>query len=85
MLHADLRGRVGQIELDVSLDVAPGSCLALAGPSGAGKSTVLRAIAGIFRPADGTVTCAGDVWLDTAHGVNVPPERRRCGDGVQDY
>jgi molybdate transport system ATP-binding protein len=76
---------VGRIQLDVSLDVGPGRCLALAGPSGAGKSTVLRIIAGIVRPEHGTVTCDGQVWLDTSGGVNLPPERRSCGYVFQDY
>ena len=85
MLHAEARTRIGRIDLDVSLDVASGRCLALAGPSGAGKSTVLRVIAGIVRPEQGTVTCDGDVWLDTARGVNLAPERRSCGFVFQDY
>jgi molybdate transport system ATP-binding protein len=85
LLHADVTTRAGRIALDVSLDVGPGRCLALAGPSGAGKSTILRVIAGIVRPDRGRVTCAEEVWLDTADGVNLPPERRSCGYVFQDY
>jgi molybdate transport system ATP-binding protein len=70
--------------LDVALEVAEGECLALAGPSGVGKTTVLQAVAGLFAPERGHVSC-GDVWLDTARGVNVAPERRRCGYVFQDY
>ncbi|MEU3146324.1 MULTISPECIES: ABC transporter ATP-binding protein [unclassified Streptomyces] len=40
----------------VSLEVAPGTRLALVGPSGAGKSTLGRLLAGIYAPRDGTVT-----------------------------
>ena len=39
----------------LSLTVPRGSLLALAGPNGAGKSTLLRLIAGVLRPARGTV------------------------------
>ncbi|MFC3835629.1 MULTISPECIES: ABC transporter permease subunit [Deinococcus] len=39
----------------VTLDVRRGEFLALIGPSGGGKSTVLRVIAGLLRPAAGTV------------------------------
>jgi molybdate transport system ATP-binding protein len=85
LLHADVRTRVGRIELDVELDVGRGRCLALAGPSGAGKSTVLRIIAGIVRPERGRVSCDGQVWLDTGAGVNLAPERRSCGYVFQDY
>ena len=70
--------------LSLGFEVAQGECLALAGPSGAGKTTVLSAVAGLFRPERGLVVC-GDVWLDTARGVDVAPERRRCGYVFQDY
>jgi molybdate transport system ATP-binding protein len=70
--------------LEVALEVADGECLALAGPSGAGKTTVLQTVAGLFTPERGLVFC-GSVWFDTAQGVNVLPERRRCGYVFQDY
>ncbi|MFC8983939.1 ABC transporter ATP-binding protein [Streptomyces sp. NPDC057115] len=40
----------------VSLEVPPGTRLALVGPSGAGKSTLGRLLAGIYAPRDGRVT-----------------------------
>ncbi|NEB74093.1 ABC transporter ATP-binding protein [Streptomyces sp. SID14478] len=43
----------------VTLDVAPGTRLALVGPSGAGKSTLGRLLAGIYAPRTGTVTLGG--------------------------
>ncbi|MDX3054659.1 ABC transporter ATP-binding protein [Streptomyces sp. NE06-03E] len=44
---------------EVSLDVAPGTRLALVGPSGAGKSTLGRLLAGIYAPRSGEVTLGG--------------------------
>ncbi|WP_217570732.1 ABC transporter ATP-binding protein [Streptomyces sp. GbtcB7] len=44
---------------EVSLEVAPGTRLALVGPSGAGKSTLGRLLAGIYAPRDGRVTLGG--------------------------
>ncbi|MGN6189152.1 MAG: ATP-binding cassette domain-containing protein, partial [Conexibacter sp.] len=85
MLSLALEARVGAVALDLALDVAEGTCLALAGPSGAGKTSVLRAAAGLLRPARGRVACGGDVWLDTAAGVDLPPERRGCGYVFQEY
>ncbi|MFD3654947.1 ABC transporter ATP-binding protein [Streptomyces sp. NPDC058620] len=43
----------------VTLDVAPGTRLALVGPSGAGKSTLGRLLAGIYAPRSGEVTLGG--------------------------
>jgi molybdate transport system ATP-binding protein len=59
--------------------------VALAGPSGAGKTTVLRAVAGLFRPERGLVALGGDVWLDTGRGVCLAPEERAVGLVFQDY
>ncbi|MET9494237.1 ABC transporter ATP-binding protein [Streptomyces sp. NPDC006552] len=44
---------------EVTLDVAPGTRLALVGPSGAGKSTLGRLLAGIYAPRRGQVTLGG--------------------------
>lgn len=41
---------------DLSFSVGSGELLALVGPNGAGKSTTLRLIAGLIRPAAGTIT-----------------------------
>ena len=69
----------------MSLAVRTGECLALAGPSGAGKTTILRVAAGLVRPQRGLVEADGATWLDTARGIDVPPERRRCGYVFQEY
>ncbi|MFI8169586.1 ABC transporter ATP-binding protein [Streptomyces sp. NPDC085931] len=56
----------------VSLEVAPGTRLALVGPSGAGKSTLGRLLAGIYAPRDGRITL-GDAELS-----RMPAERVRA-------
>ncbi len=45
---------------DLSLAVAPGSCLVVEGPNGAGKTSLLRVLAGLTQPESGTVTWDGD-------------------------
>ncbi len=71
--------------LDVAFAARAAGVTALFGPSGCGKSSVLAAIAGLLRPREGRVALAGEApMLDTARGVFVPPERRRCAVVFQD-
>jgi molybdate transport system ATP-binding protein len=85
VLRVEARARLGALDLDVALETPPGGCLALAGPSGAGKTSILRVVAGLLRPREGRVACGEEVWLDTARGIDVPPEERRCGYLFQEY
>jgi molybdate transport system ATP-binding protein len=85
VLRIEARARLGALDLDVALDVAAGRCLALAGPSGAGKTSILRVAAGLLTPDRGAVSCGEELWLDTARGVDLAPERRGCGYVFQEY
>ena len=77
--------RRGAVEVlhGVDLDIMPGEIVALIGPNGAGKSTLLGTIAGVYAPAAGRITLAGE-RLDgrpaeevVARGVALVPERRQ--------
>ena len=70
---------------DVELTLEAAGPLALVGPSGAGKSTVLRAIAGLTRPAAGRIALGDEVWFDGKRGISLPPEARRVGLVFQHY
>lgn len=43
----------------VSLTIAPRQCWAIVGPNGAGKSTLVRLIAGLLKPARGSISFNG--------------------------
>jgi molybdate transport system ATP-binding protein len=75
----------GPIPLDASISSDAGSVMALVGPSGSGKTTILRAVAGLYRPRHGRVVVNGQVWLDTECGIDVPPYLRRVGLVFQNY
>jgi len=68
---------------DASLEVASGQVVVLVGPNGAGKTTLLNTIAGLLRPASGTVRFDGqDVTKAepaslVRRGLALVPERRR--------
>lgn len=52
-LSAERGGR--PVFSDVSFSLGSGEALCVVGPNGAGKSTLLRVLAGLLRPAGGTV------------------------------
>lgn len=71
--------------LDVSLVLEARKRLALVGPSGAGKTSILRTVAGLFKPESGLIRIGGETVFDSVEGIDVPPEERRCGYVSQDY
>ncbi len=80
-----LRIRYGEVEAvrRVDLEVGRGEIIALVGANGAGKSSTLGAIAGLVRPAAGTITFDGQDITGLAaeviarRGVSLVPEGRR--------
>jgi molybdate transport system ATP-binding protein len=72
---------VAQIRYPVEASTA----LILFGPSGSGKTTILRCIAGLEWPEEGTIRFVSRTWLDTASKIRVPPQDRRIGYMSQDY
>ena len=81
----DLKVNYGGIEAvkGISFDVQEGSIVTLIGANGAGKSSTLRAIAGLVKPAYGSIVFRGDniAGMDTSvivrKGVTLVPEGRR--------
>lgn len=65
-----------------SLALTAGEIVTLVGPTGCGKSSVLRAVAGLERPAAGQIVLDGMV-IDRDRFV--PPEKRGCGLVFQDF
>jgi molybdate transport system ATP-binding protein len=63
----------------------PPSVTILFGPSGSGKSTILRCLAGLEQPEEGTISFGDELWFDATARVTVPPQARRLGYMAQDY
>ena len=85
-LQVQLRS-ASPIRLEAEFDCGAGELVALVGPSGSGKTSMLRAIAGLWTPADvqGHIRVAGQTWLDTAASVQLSPQQRRAGLVFQHY
>jgi molybdate transport system ATP-binding protein len=62
-----------------------GDVLAIFGPSGSGKTTVLRSIAGLYRPSEIVVRSGAETWSDTSTATHLPPHRRAVGFVFQEY
>jgi molybdate transport system ATP-binding protein len=69
--------------LEAAFD-SPGGVTALFGRSGAGKSTIAGLLAGLVKPDRGRITIDGEVLVDRAARIFVPPHRRRIGCVFQD-
>jgi molybdate transport system ATP-binding protein len=79
-----IRHSRGNFTLDVAFTAASGGVTALFGPSGSGKTSIVHALAGLMRPAQGRIVLEGRTVLDTGAGIFVPPEKRRIGLVFQD-
>ena len=77
--------QAGPIPLDVDFTCEPRDVLALFGPSGSGKTTILRTIAGLYRPAEASVRSGNEIWMDTERGTFVAAHRRSVGLVFQEY
>ncbi|GGK17636.1 hypothetical protein GCM10010124_07720 [Pilimelia terevasa] len=77
--------RRGAFRRRLDLRVDGGEVVALVGPNGAGKTTALRTLAGLHRPAAGTVRLGGRTLDDVPAGAHVPTHRRRVGLVFQEY
>ncbi|UMG91258.1 ABC transporter ATP-binding protein [Nocardioides sp. TF02-7] len=69
---------------DVDLEVAAGEFCVLLGPSGCGKTTLLRCIAGLETPTDGSITIEGTPAVAEGR-VLLEPQRRPVGMVFQSY
>lgn len=73
------------IEARLTCSLDPPSVTILFGPSGSGKTTILRCLAGLEQPEEGTIYFNGQSWLDVARGVALSPQARELGYMSQDY
>ena len=74
-----IEGESGQIKLvtalrDVSFQINHGEAVGLVGHNGAGKSTMLRTMAGVYKPVTGRVIRAGRVATVLELGTGIDPE-----------
>ncbi|MFI6295020.1 ABC transporter ATP-binding protein [Nonomuraea sp. NPDC050790] len=72
---------------EVSLDIPPGGFTMVIGPNGCGKSTLVKALARVLKPAEGTITLHGrDLWSyrarEAARHLALLPQNPVAPDGI---
>lgn len=73
------------IRAELSQPARGHSVTVLFGPSGCGKTTVLRCLAGLERPEEGTIRFGNETWFDAERGICLVPQQRGIGFVFQDY
>ncbi len=71
--------------LQVDIQLAEGTSLALVGPSGCGKSMTLRMLAGLEEPDKGYIKVGDTIFFDSSEHTFVPAYKRHIGFLFQDY
>ena len=69
----------------VSLDIEQGAIVAIVGANGAGKTSLIRAIAGMLRPARGRIMFGEDRYRRLAEPSSLQSRHRAGGGGAADF
>lgn len=83
-LSVDIAKHFPSFDLEMKLD-AEDEVFGLLGASGCGKSLTMRAIAGIETPDEGRIVVNGQVFFDSAAGINLKPQQRKTALLFQNY
>ena len=83
-LVMDIKKRYPGFMLDMQLEAGE-ERVALLGASGCGKSCTLRCIAGVETPDEGKIVVNGATFFDSAAGINLSPQERKCALLFQNY
>ncbi len=84
MLTVDIKKKLSDFTLNISF-TAPNKTVVLFGPSGCGKTTILRCIAGLLKPDEGSIISNGTVFYASQTPIHLPPRARNVSYMFQDF
>ena len=61
----------GERELHLKTVIPTGKLICFFGKSGAGKTTILRMLAGLIEPLEGSIRFNNEVWYDSKQKIKV--------------
>jgi len=84
-ISINLKKKLKYFDIDISCECRDSSMLVMIGPSGGGKTTIIRMLAGLEQPDEGSIVYNNDIWFDSSAGIDVSPQKRKLGYVFQDY
>lgn len=84
MLTVDITKKLSDFTLHISF-TAPNKTIVLFGPSGCGKTTILRCIAGLLKPDEGSIISDGTIFYSSEAATHLPPKMRNVSYMFQDF
>lgn len=83
-LEVNIKKKLGNFLLQAQFTTNQ-RCMGILGASGCGKSMMLKCIAGIETPDEGSIVLDGKVLFDASKKINLPPQKRQIGYLFQNY
>ncbi len=80
-----LIGGDGPFTLKISSTIEKKELVTIYGPTGAGKSSVIRMLAGLLQPDQGSIKVDDVVWFNSKTNISIPTQHRDIGMVFQDY
>ncbi|GJM29858.1 MAG: GTPase [Cyclobacteriaceae bacterium] len=84
-ISKSLDGPNGPMKLSINRQIESEQIVTIYGDSGAGKTSLLRVMAGLMTPDEGSIRVDNKVWLNTASSINLKPGSRSIGMVSQDF
>lgn len=84
MLQINVKKQLGNLNLDVNLQIPARGVTALFGLSGSGKSSLINLVSGLVHPDEGAILLNQRILVDKATNICIPAYQRHIGYVFQD-